>query len=111
METVNTALSTVSILMTLCAVCGGFLAWRTGATRTANEVQQRVIDALNTELDTLRARLDTIAREKTRLEAVIAAICAAMRNRGMSVDIQGELVLIQDVQGGSIATRIQQIKE
>ena len=87
---------------------GGAAAFRHGFTRTANEVQERVINALQSEIDSLKDRLAQLEIENTRLTHIIATIRAALRRRGLHITIDGELVSIRDREGKlTHATRIQ----
>jgi len=100
------ALSLLSLVLTLCAILGGILAWRSGFNSTANAVQERVINALDSEISTLRLRLEDIARENTRLNQMIETICLALQKRGLEVTIDGDVITITDNQGSSTITRI-----
>ncbi len=77
-------------------------------TRTANEVQERVIHALETEIANLRARLDDFKDENTRLRLILETICVALKSRGLAVTINGDMVSIHDTHGDSTTTHLQQ---
>jgi hypothetical protein len=86
---------------------GGIMAYRNGKTRTANEVQDRVINAMQHELDLQTKRIDEVVKENTRLEHVILLIKKALMQRGLSVTIDGELVILHSADGSMTqATRI-----
>ena len=86
---------------------GGIMAYRNGKARTANEVQDRVINAMQHELDLQAKRIDEIVKENTRLEHVILLIKKALMQRGLSVTIDGELVTLHGSDGSMTqATRI-----
>src|SRR5260370_23023551 len=89
-----TALSVISLLLTIGGLLGGFFAFRNGMTRTANEVQERVINALETEITSLRQRLDDMKDENVRLRLIIETICAALKSRSLAVTIDGDMVPI-----------------
>jgi uncharacterized protein (UPF0335 family) len=71
----------------------------------ANEVQERVISALNSELTTLADRIESMERENIRLHQIIATICTALKRRGIAVTIEGDMVNIRD-QSGTHTERI-----
>ncbi|GAC1363793.1 MAG: hypothetical protein NVS2B12_20220 [Ktedonobacteraceae bacterium] len=104
-------LSIFSILLTICGILGGVVAFRNGFTRTANEIQERVINALESELGHLHQRLDDLKEENTRLKLTIDTICAALKSRGLAVTIEGDMVSIRDGLGGSTTTRIQESEQ
>jgi len=86
---------------------GGIMAYRNGKTRTANEVQDRVINAMQHELDLQAKRIDEVVKENTRLEHIILLIKKALLQRGLSVTIDGELVTLHGMDGTMTqATRI-----
>src|SRR5947199_10864540 len=92
-------LSIVNLVLLIATTLGGILAFRHGFTRTANEVQERVIAALNSELAALASRVESMEKENVRLHQIIATICAALKRRGIAVTIQGDMVNIRDGSG------------
>lgn len=109
MPDVYTTLSVISLLLTIGGLLGGFFAFRNGMTRTANEVQERVINALESEITTLRLRLDDMKEENVRLRLIIETICTALKSRGLAVTIDGDMVSIHDTH--SSTTTITHIQE
>ena len=98
-------LSILNLVLLIATTLGGILAFRHGFTRTANEVQERVIAALNSELAALASRVESMEKENVRLHQIIATICAALKRRGIAVTIQGDMVNIHD-QSGTHTERI-----
>ena len=92
-------LSILNLVLLIATTLGGILAFRHGFTRTANEVQERVIAALNSELAALASRVESMEKENVRLHQIIATICAALKQRGIAVTIQGDMVNISDESG------------
>lgn len=95
-DNVYTALSIFCMILTLCAIFGGILAFRNGFTRTANEIQERVINALESEISTLRMRIEDVEQENNRLHQTILTICEALKKRDLVVSIDGNLISISD---------------
>ena len=110
MTDLASSLSIFSILLTICSILGGIVAFRNGFTRTANDIQERVINALESELSQLRQRLDDLKEENTRLKQTIDTICAALKSRGLAVTVEGDMVSIRD-SSGSTTTRIQESEQ
>lgn len=92
-------LNVIDLGISIVLAIGGVAAFRYGFTRTANEVQERVIHALESEIGTLKDRLSELEKENARLTLIIATIRTAMRRRGLLVTIEGELVSIRDKTG------------
>ena len=109
MSDIYTILSVISLLLTIGGLLGGFFAFKNGMTRTANEVQERVINALESEIANLRQRLDDMKEENVRLRLIIETICTALKSRGLAVTIDGGMVSIHDSHGGT--TTITHIQE
>jgi hypothetical protein len=101
-------LSTVNFALTIGGIIGGIIAYRSGVERSANQVQEHVISALDAELSSLHAKIDDLKAENTRLCLIIDVICAALRRRGLAVSIDGDIVSISDLHGESTMTRIQE---
>ncbi len=105
-------LSILNLIVTLGLVIGGLLAYQHGFARTANEVQERVIHALQSEIGALQDRIVALEKENTRLSHVIMTIRSSLKRRGLHITIDGELVSIQDRSGRlTQATRIHGSRE
>jgi hypothetical protein len=101
-------LSTINFVLILTGIVGGMIAYRSGVERSANEVQERVISALNVEMSSMRAKIDDLKADNMRLSLIIDTICVALRRRGLAVSIDGDIVSISDQQGQSTMARIQE---
>jgi hypothetical protein len=101
-------LSILNLVLCIGLAIGGLAAFRHGFARTANEVQERVINVLESEINALKDRLSELEKENARLTQIIATIRMAMKRRGLFVTVDGELVSIRDRAGKfTQATRIQ----
>ncbi|GCF11217.1 hypothetical protein [Dictyobacter arantiisoli] len=100
--------SALNLLLTLAGIIGGIIAYRSGIARSANQIQERVINALEVEMNSMRCKLEDMKAENTRLCVLIDTICAALRKRGLAVSIDGDMVSISDGHGQSTTTRIQE---
>lgn len=89
----------LNLAITVAMVLGGAVAFRYGINRTANEIQERVINALKSEIQMLQDRIVALEKDNTRLSQIIAVIRTALKQRGLSVTIEGDLVSIADSQG------------
>ena len=92
----STTLSIISLLLTIGGLLGGFYAFKSGMSRAASEVQEHVINALESEITNLHQRLEDLKDENTRLRLIIETICAALKSRGLVVTIDGDMVSIHD---------------
>ena len=94
-------LSLLNLLITVCVTIGGIVAYYHGFTRTAHEVQERVIHALQSEIQTLHDRISTLEHENTRLDCLITALCSALKQHGIHITIDGDMINIHDYSGTS----------
>jgi hypothetical protein len=108
MNTISITLSIFSVVLTIASTIGGFYAFKNGLARTANEVQERVINALHEEISMLRARLDDLEKENKRLDLLITTLCQALKRRGLIVTIEGNVVTVTDGRSSQVA-RIQEV--
>src|SRR5258708_20545301 len=127
MSNFYSSINLVYIVVTLCVVVGGIFAFRHGFTRTANEVQERVINALSAELTALSTQIEMLTKrlneleqenirltsrqneldhENIRLRMIITAICNAMKRRRINIDIEQDFIQIKDESGGIETQRI-----
>jgi hypothetical protein len=83
-------LALLNALITLGLIIGGLVAYRHGFAQTANEVQERVINALQTEIGTLHDRITGLEEENARLNRVLSTLCVALKQRGISVSVDGD---------------------
>ena len=97
-------LTILNLVVTLGIIAGGIVAYFHGFARTADEVQERVINAMQHEIDALHDRLTALEKENTRLSQVIMTIRAALKQRGLHITIDGELVSIHDRAGNLTQT-------
>src|SRR5258707_2892164 len=88
-------LSILNLVLCIGLAIGGLAAFRFGFTRTANEIQERVIKALESEINALKDRLSELEKENARLTQIIATIRMAMKRRGLFVTVNGELLSIR----------------
>jgi hypothetical protein len=108
MTQLYTVASVFNTILIIAGLVGGFFAFRNGVTRTANEIQERAINALQAEIETLKTRLADLHAQNSRQEQIITLICEALKSRGLIVTIDGTLINIKDGSGGSVSTRIKE---
>lgn len=96
MPVLNEWMPLVNLAFLIFLAIGGFVAYRVGFAHTTEEVQERVINALNVELSMLRDRVLATEKENARLSQILLTITTALKKWGLSVSIDGELVSISD---------------
>ncbi|MBE3560104.1 MAG: hypothetical protein IMW89_12890 [Ktedonobacteraceae bacterium] len=96
MQDLANLLGIVSLILTLSGLLGGFWAFKQSVARTANEVQERVINAMEHEIDVLHQRITDLENENRRLDQIICTLCEALKRRGIIVTIEGNIVTVSD---------------
>lgn len=99
MALLNTILPYLSLFLALCVTVGGVFAYRQNYAKTASEIQERVINTLKTEADSLRLHVNDCEKEIERLKQTIETILAALKKQGIYVTIDGDMILIEDKSG------------
>jgi septation ring formation regulator EzrA len=111
MSTIYNLLSILNFIVTIAFLLGGVFAFRYGFTRTANEVQERVITALNSEIASLQDELMSLRdrqyefeQTNAHLKMILCAIVNAMKRRRIYIDISQDFLTIHDERSGSTDT-------
>lgn len=89
----------LSLFLTLCVAFGGAFVFRQNYSKTASEIQDRVIAALKLENGTLETRVKHCEQETSNLRQLIETIQSALKQRGIHITIDGDMVTIIDVAG------------
>ncbi len=104
MQILTNLVPVFNTILILCASLGALWAYRNGIAKTLNEVQDRVINALKNEIEACKDRLDRVEKENERLNQLLSTIRSALRQRGLYITIDGEMVSIHDQQGSTTQT-------
>lgn len=97
----------LSIILTLCAVVGGFFAFKKGYSQEAGAIQERVIEALKDEVKALKSKIESLETERSTQDRVLSTIRYALKQYGMRIVISGDFVTVRDASGKNKTTRIQ----
>jgi coenzyme F420-reducing hydrogenase alpha subunit len=89
----------MEIIITICAVIGGYFAFKKTQRETIIKFQKETIDSMKDRIDLLESRVEDLAKENYSLKQTLETIKEALKQRGMKVTIDGDLVTISDDQG------------
>lgn len=88
-------LNTLNVGIILFGAIGGLYAFaRTRKNDTVN-IQAETITALSQQVQAIKDKLDDLEKENTRLRQVIDTIQSALRQKGILVTIDGDMVIIE----------------
>lgn len=90
----------INLGMVVLIALGGVMAFHYSIAKTSSEIQERVIHALQSEIQTLHERIAAVEKENTRLLQIVGIIKSALKRRGIVVTIDGDLVSIHDEKSG-----------
>ena len=100
------------------AIIGGFYLIKSGLGKTVNDANKDAIAALQATIVALQAdsqrferKIDDLTKENVQLKLTMDTVRAALKTRGLVVTIDGEMVIIDALDGkSSTVTRIQDKK-
>lgn len=96
-----------SVLLSMCTVVGGFIALKKDRSKEAQAIEARVIAAQEKELSVLRREIDNLKEDREVQNRVIATIRHLLKQYGLHIVIDGDVVSVNDQQGGRKVVRIQ----
>ncbi len=96
MNTWNDLASIGNILVGPLVLVGGYIALRSGKTRTSGQLQSQAIEALQAEVTSLNRRMQDLEKENTHLQHLLSLIKTALGKRGLLISIDGDLLTISD---------------
>jgi len=103
----NNLITILNIVLSAATILGGVGAYKFGFHRAVSEVQERVISALETELNEIRTQLADVKKENIRLNHTLDTIIAALAKNGTYITISGDMITIENSHDGSVhVTRI-----
>ncbi|MBX6362104.1 MAG: hypothetical protein IRZ03_18780 [Acidobacterium ailaaui] len=84
----------INTVLLIATSIGAFLFIRNSRRQTVIGLQSEAIDALQSQVVSLQARLESLEEENNRLRTVLDTIRAALKEQGIIITIDGEMVTI-----------------
>src|SRR2546423_10534828 len=81
----------------LCVTVAGLRAYRHMYGKETVQLQERVTTVLKAENETLENRVRMLEKETGRQKLITSTIRAALKRRGLHIEINGEYISITDV--------------
>ncbi len=86
----------LSTLITICIAIGGFFALRTGYSKQANEIQDRVIAALKLQNEVQARQIAAHEKEISHLKQIVTTIQVALKRRGLRIEVDNDTITLID---------------
>lgn len=96
-----------SLLSIGITVGGLVVALRSGFSKGASEIQERVIAGLKDRVTLLDQKVEDLEEDRKRQNSVISTIRYALKQRGLKIVIEGEFVTLSESGKNSKVVRIQ----
>lgn len=101
MNTLETIPYLINAILAICLTVGGFFAYRNGRQSQLNKFQQDTNNALKQRVEVLESKIVDFEKENVIQRHIIETITAALKQRGIFISIDGDIVTIQDKSGVS----------
>lgn len=106
-ELLPSILAIANFLFVVAGIGGGWLVLRSSLAKSKDEVQARVLQALQTENELLRSRVERVEKENNRLGTLIQTLIAMLKkSQHIEIEIDGEIITIRSP-NGTHSSRIQ----
>lgn len=99
MDILSQYLGILNLLLLICAAVGGYFAVRHARKAAIIAIQDQTIKALQDQIDALKDKVDSLDKENVQQRVIIETIQEALKQRGIIVTIDGDLVTISDIDG------------
>lgn len=89
----------IQIIITIFGMIGAFFAFRKVQRESIIKFQKETIDSMKDRIDLLEGRVNDLDKENYSLKQTLETVKEALKQRGMIVTIDGDLVTISDSDG------------
>ncbi len=89
----------INAILAICLTVGGFLAYRNGRQNQLNKFQQDTNSALKQRVEVLESKVLDFEKENVIQRHIIETITSALKQKGIVITIDGDMVTIQDKSG------------
>jgi hypothetical protein len=86
----------INTFLLLCVMIGGFFAFRYGQKKSNIDGMKETIDVLTGQMAAMKESLAMVKEENVRLKTVIETISSALKQKGILITIEGEMVTLED---------------
>lgn len=101
---VNSLNAVIGPIITIAAFISIIIMVRSNIGDLSSKAQHSAIVALRAEMDVQKQRIDTLKEENKHQGRVIQTICDVLKQRGIIVTIEGEIISIEGLESQRSAT-------
>ncbi len=91
----------INAVLAICITVGAFFAVRNGRQNQLNKFQQDTNSALKQRVEVLESKVVDFEKENVIQRHIIETITSALKQKGIVITIDGDMVTIQDRSGSS----------
>lgn len=96
MTFLNQFLPILNSVLTIAVILGGIAVFKNTKKTGIIQIQDQTIEALQQQINALKAGQETLQKENNHLQYVIETISAALKQKGIIITVDGEMVTIND---------------
>lgn len=89
----------INTFLILCVSIGGFFAFRYGMKKQNFTAMEQTIIILQNQVNAIQTSLDAVEKRNVHLEYVIETVQVALKQKGIIISIDGDLITISDALG------------
>lgn len=94
-------------LVVIAGIIGALLAFRGGRSKEVGEAQTKLIGTLKDEIEAQARRISDLEKAEARQSQIMTLIRKALKQRGLLVTIDGDMVTILDGSGSTMHGSVQ----
>lgn len=102
MTAISQWLALINLLLVVGGTAGGIIAFRAAIAKAESDVQTRVREALLTENNLLKSRIDRLENTNKRMEKILDLIATTLkRTHSIELSIDEDIVILRDIKSGN----------
>lgn len=101
---VNSLNAVIGPIMTIAAFIAIVITVRSNIGDLSSKAQHNAIIALQAEMDVQKQRIDALKEENSHQGRIIQTICDALKQKGITITIEGEIISIEGLESHKSAT-------
>lgn len=101
MNYLNQFVPVLQTLLAISAIVGALFVARNAKKAGIIQIQDQTIEALQQQINAIKDKQDSLSRENEHLRYIIETISKSLKQKGILITIDGEMVTLTDAHGSS----------